>query len=164
MPDTTQEERDAAKRREWERRVAAEMEKRRIGDAWHRGSYFFDRLFARSGRIIFGVALAFGALWLFDAALEVLKKPFAALSPLELLGGIAAAGFGFAAISFAFFVGFGAGPSRAEANAEIDKRRRRDVESYLRVHDRDTRQRTWLYERARGMGRFIGNVMRRAKS
>ena len=71
---------------EWERRVNAELAKRyygRDGDA-----FFFDRLFTRAARIGVGVALAAGSYWLLNHAYDSLSKPFASLSPLELLVGI----------------------------------------------------------------------------
>jgi hypothetical protein len=147
---------------EWERRVAAEMD-RRARKFPASASFFVGRIFVRTLRIAAGAGISLIAYWAFDEAIDYLGKPFATLSPLELLGGIASGIFGFWIIWLALFVAFGKGKSRADVDAASAVQRRRDVELHLRQSDRMAQQRTLVYEKARGIGRYLGKLMRQAK-
>jgi hypothetical protein len=67
-------------------------------------------------RLAVGVAIGGAVVWLFSIAIDILGEPFAALSPLALLGGILAALVALLLLVPAFSVAFGAkGASRIEA-------------------------------------------------
>ena len=140
----------AEERNEWARRVTAKMEKSQSPIWWADFSFGVDRIFIRTFRILAGVVLGFGATLLISLAGESLGKPFASLSPLELIGGICAGIVGFLAICVAFVIAFGKGQSRAEATTVAEEQRRRTAENRIRQSDRD-------YE----LGRFAGRLFRK---
>jgi hypothetical protein len=162
MAELTPGQNSADQSQEWDRRVSAEME-HRARNVRAGASFVLGRIFIRTLRIATGAGFSLVAFWAFNKAIDSLGKPFASLSPLELLGGIAIGVFGGWLIWFAAFVAFGKGKSRIEADAESAIQRRQYVEAYLREKDRDSRQRTQAYESARTVGRYVGRLVRRAK-
>lgn len=76
---------------------------------------WFELSVARFLRIGFALGICRGAWWLGSISIEIFGKPFAALSPLELFGGLLAGMVALCLIALAYFVAFGEqGTSRVE--------------------------------------------------
>lgn len=84
--------------------------------AWCIAAAIAERLAIRAFRLTGAMAIVGIAVWLWNIAADILSKPFAALSPLALVGGILAGVAGLLFLVLAISVAFGPkGHSRIEA-------------------------------------------------
>jgi len=114
--------------------------KRRVDDEVRRRyrpptdfDYHLARFFRRAARIAFGCAAGAAAAWLAFKAIEILQQPFAVLSPLSLLIGLAEGFLALGAVGLAGVSAFGEGESREEFNARREGSFRWEVEQELSV-------------------------------
>lgn len=147
----------------WEQRVDAELAKdpqptSRIADI----GFLFGRFFTRLARIACGIAILWVVVMGFDKAGEILSKPFSALSPLELLGGL---GIGIGClwgIATAFSVAFGSGVSREEHEVRKLEDRRSEILGRLMEQERIKARHDWnaeaSYQALYSVGRFVGRL------
>lgn len=65
------------------------------------------RFFERTLRIAIGAGVAYFTFQIVVWAIQTLNKPFASLSPLQLIGSIVGIGIGLLAAAFAYYAAFG---------------------------------------------------------
>ena len=143
------EDKKASEADQFEHLVQAELHRRRLSKFRRFGAtlaWYGDRLIVRSMRITGGVVVGGIALAIGGWSVSILGKPFAALSPLELIlsleGGLTA----LALLAGAFGIAFGEGESRDRADKGKEISERDTVEKQVRGRIED-QNRTLLFRR-----------------
>ena len=121
--------------RQNEEKIRSIMEERRPAKWVSHIQYVVNQVLIRGTLILIGLALLAGALWCFSHAVDLLSKPFATLSPLQLLGGLFAGFGGFILLWMAFGVAFVKGESRAQFDAGQEDALRTDAEQVLMLRE-----------------------------
>lgn len=94
-----------------------------------------ERTAIRSFRILIGALISWIANSILDDSRSTLVRPFAELSPLEVLQGLMGGAIGIAILFLALYTAFGYGKSKYEAEREW--RQEVELEEYLQlIHDR----------------------------
>jgi|GEM_PF-3056216 len=147
----------------WRQRVDAELAREpqsegRIADI----GFLVGRFVTRLARIVGGAAILW-AVWMgLDKAGQILSKPFSALSPLELLGGIAIGVACLWGISIALIAAFGRGVTRQEHNKQKNEARRKEMFALLMEQEHIKDQQKFnagaIYTAMYSVGRFIGRL------
>lgn len=117
-----------------ERDIASE-ERERIANLelplWCKAASYAEKMGARILFIAFGIGVAWGAKSLLSISIDILGRPFAALSPLDLVWGIISGIIAILLFIFAISVCFTpSGPSKIEVNWREGQANRRRFFGY----------------------------------
>ena len=107
-------------------------------------------------RIAIGCVFFAGAFFVGSWSVEVLGKPVASFSRLELLGRLAAGAFALALCAWGLLVVFGRGASKADIVAHT-------VEYRMATGELALAERRRSYDRATQFGRRLGKLIRRSR-
>lgn len=117
-----------------ERDVATE-ERERIANLklplWCKVASYAEKMGARILFIAIGIGVAWGAKWLISISIDILSRPFSALSPLDLVWGIVSGIVAILLFIYSIAVCFTpSGPSKIESNWREGQANRRRLLGY----------------------------------